>query len=322
MPDTAKLAAVTATAVTYSQNGDSTLVSASERRVRAPEPAEVRVAVAAAAASPTDMLLRDMPWQEDEAPRTPGMDAAGVIEAIGPGVTRLAVGEEVMVALSPRRPEGGGQASVIVVPAASVVRKPAGSTLAQASTIPMNGLTALYALDLAGLAPGQTLAVTGGAGWLAYVTIVLAKLSGLKVIADAKTTDFDLVRSYGANIVVERGEGFVEAVRAKAPDGVDALLDTALLGEKSFPAIADGGIYIPVRGWAGTEADRGIQIKPVMVPDVLERTDWLEELRQRVEAGDIVPLVAGEFTAEKVSEAHQMLTVGGVRGRPVITFSR
>jgi NADPH:quinone reductase len=65
-----------------------------------------------------------------------------------------------------------------------------------------------------------------------------------------------------ADIVVERGPGFAEAVRRQLPNGVDALLDTAALGEKSFGAIRDGGIYIPVRGWGDNPAERGIKIKP------------------------------------------------------------
>jgi NADPH:quinone reductase-like Zn-dependent oxidoreductase len=84
------------------------------------------------------------------------------------------------------RREGGAPATYIVVPSASVVHKPEGVTFAEAATVAMNGLTALYALDFTALSAGQTLAVSGGAGWLAYLTIVLAKLRGLRVIADAK----------------------------------------------------------------------------------------------------------------------------------------
>lgn len=319
-PHPTNASAVNARAVTYSRDGDATVVSVADRQVREPLEGEVRISVSAAAASPTDLLLRDAPWTNGEATRTPGMDAAGTIEAVGPGVTRLAVGDAVMAALSPRRPEGGGQASSIVIPAASAVSLPSGKGFAEASTIPMNGLTALYALDLAALSEGQTFAVSGGAGWLAYLAIVIAKRRGLRVIADAKPADFDLVRGYGADIVVERGAGFVDAVRAACPEGVDALLDTALLGETSFPAIRDGGVFIPVRGWNGPQADRGFQVKPVMVPDVLERTEWLEELRALVEANHIVPRVAGEFPPERIKDAQRMLEVGGVRGRPVIIF--
>ena len=184
----------------------------------------------------------------------------------------------------------------------------------------MNGLTALYALDHASLSAGQTFAVTGGAGWLAYHAIVIAKRHGLRVIADAKLEELDLVRAYGADVVVERGPDFAEAIRRDVPDGVDALLDTALLAEKSFRAIKNGGIYIPVRGWGGRPSQRDIQIKPVLVNEVLERTDWLNTIRDLAEAGDLVPRVAGEFPPQQVADAQRLLMAGGVRGRPVIVF--
>jgi NADPH:quinone reductase len=318
--DTHASAPVVARAVIYPKLGGYEAVTVGERSVRPPEAGEVRIAVTAAAVNPTDILLRDPGLGRIDPPITPGMDAAGIVEAVGAGVDRLASGDEVMAAVMPIRPEGGAQASHIVVPAASVVRKPAGTTLAEAATVPMNGLTALYALDHAGLVEGQLLAVSGGAGWLAYQAIVIARARGLRVIADAKAEEIDLVRGYGADIVVERGNAFADAVREAVPAGVDALLDTALLGEAAFPAIKDGGVYIPVRGWGDTPAERDIRIRPVLVSEVLQRTDWLDELRGLVEAGRIVPRVAGEYALERLADAQRSLKAGGVRGRPVVVF--
>ena len=64
--------------------------------------------------------------------------------------------------------------------------------------------------------------------------------------------------------MVERGPGFAKAIRRELPNGADALLDTAALGEESFGAIRDGGIYIPVRGWGDKPAERGIKTKPMI----------------------------------------------------------
>src|SRR5207248_4589493 len=123
------------------------------------------------------------------------------------------VGDEVMAVVAPRRLEGGAQIELLVVPAAAaVVPIPSGATLAQASMLPMNGLTARLALDLIKLSAGDTLAVSGGAGLLAHYMIVLAKQRGLRVIADAKPSEMDLVRSYGADVVVPREERFASAV--------------------------------------------------------------------------------------------------------------
>jgi NADPH:quinone reductase len=313
-------APVVGEAVIYLGRGGYDVIAVAERSVRPPEADEVRIKVVAAAVNPTDILLRDPGLGDLPPPMTPGMDAAGIIEAVGSEVNGLAVGDEVMAAVTPMRPEGGAQAAYIVVPAASTVHKPNGVTLVEAATLPMNGLTARYALDHASLSAGQTFAVSGGAGWLAYHGIVIAKRQGLRVIADAKIEELGLVHGYGADVVIERGTGFAEAVRREVPEGVDALLDTALLAEKSFPAIKDGEIYIPVRGWGNRSNERGIQIKPVLVNEVLSRTDWLDALRELVEAGHIVPRVAGEYTPQQVADAQRRLVAGGVRGRPVIVF--
>jgi NADPH:quinone reductase-like Zn-dependent oxidoreductase len=83
----------------------------------------------------------------------------------------------------------------------------------------MTGLTALNALELTALKKGQILAVSGGAGLLAHYAIAARKQRGIKVIADAKPADAELVRGYGADIVVERGPGFAEAIRRELPNG-------------------------------------------------------------------------------------------------------
>jgi NADPH:quinone reductase len=300
--------------------GGPEVLSVIDRSVREPGPGEVRIAVKAAAVNPTDIGLRMMGGGDLPAPWTPGMDAAGTIEAVGEGVERLHLGDEVMAAVSPRRPEGGAQSALLVVPAASVVAIPDGATLQQASTLPMNGLTAMLGLELLGLEAGQTLGVTGGAGLLASYVIGLAKESGLRVIADANPQDEELVRGYGADIVVARGEGFVAAVRDAAPDGVDGLYDTALLHEAAFGAIRDGATMVVVRGWEPDETPRGIEVKPVWVRTVLQRTDWLHELARLASDGRLALRVAGEYPPEEAAEAQRVTDAGGLRGRAIITF--
>jgi NADPH2:quinone reductase len=306
-------------AVVITEPGGPEVLSVAERPVRDPGPGEVRIAVAAAAVNPTDIGLRQR-GADVSSPWVPGMDAAGVIESVGDGVDRLAVGDEVMAAVSPRRPDGGAQAALLVVPAASVVPIPEGATLAQASTLPMNGLTARLGLEMLGLSAGQTLAVSGGAGLLASYVIGLARQRGLRVIADAAPDDEALVRSFGADVVVARGPGFSDAVRDVVPDGADALFDTALLGRSAFPAIRDGGGVAVVRGWDGSETERGIEVHEVFVRTVLERTDWLEDLRRLASDGQLALRVAGKYPPEDAAQAHRLMDAGGLRGRAVIVF--
>ena len=307
-------------AVAIAEPGGPEVLRVIERDVRDPGPREVRLAVRAAAVNPTDIALRQRGAEGMPPPWVPGMDAAGTVESVGSGVERLAVGDEVMAAVAPRRPEGGAQAELLVVPAASVVPVPKGATLEQAATLPMNGLTALLGLEMLGLEPGATLGVTGGAGLLASYVIPLAKLRGLRVLADAGPADAELVRGFGADVVLPRGDEFVAAARAEASGGVDAVFDTALLRRDAFAAIRTGGAIVVVRGWDGDDVEHGITIHPVWVGDVLERTEWLQELSDLATRGTLTLRVAATFPPERSPDAHRLMEAGGLRGRAVIVF--
>ena len=196
-------------AVVITQPGGVDVLEVADRPARDPGEGEVRIAVKAAAVNPTDIGLRQLGGGDQlPSPWVPGMDAAGVVESVGPGVERAARGDEVMAVVSPRRPEGGAEQELLVVPAASVVPIPDGASMPEAATLPMNGLTALRGLDMLGLESGETLAVAGGAGLLGSYVISLAKERGLRVIADAKPEDEELVRSFGADVVVPRSDSF------------------------------------------------------------------------------------------------------------------
>jgi NADPH:quinone reductase len=300
-------------AVAVVEPGGPEVLRVVERDVRAPGPGEVRIAVRAAAVNPTDVGLRQRGVDGIPPPWVPGMDAAGVVESVGAGVEGLAAGDEVMAAVMPRRPEGGAQAELVVLPAASVVHAPAGASLEQAATLPMNGLTALHGLDLLGLREGDTLLVTGGAGLLASYVIPLAKRQGLRVVADAAPADEDLVRGFGADEVLPRGEPYPDAV-------ADGVFDTALRGREAFGAIRPGGALAFVRTWDGDDVEEGVAIKRVQVATVLERTDWLQELSGLAAEGVLSLRVAAAYPPERAADAYRQLEAGGLRGRTVVVF--
>jgi len=322
LPDTAaQVGDLTSRAVVITEPGGLEVLSVGDRLVREAGPGEVRIAVRAGAVNPIDLGLRERGAGDDlPPPWVPGMDAAGIVESVGDGLERIKIGEKVMAVVSPRRPEGGAQAEFVVVSAASVVAVPDGVTLQQASTLPMNGLAARLGLELLGLEPGQTLVVSGGAGLLASYVIPLAKSQDLHVLADAKPDDQELVRGFGADVVIPRGESFSDAVRAVAPGGADALFDTAVLGHAAFPAIRDSGQVAVVRGWDDSRPERGIEVRQVAVFSVLDRTDWLQELRELASDGRISLRVTGEYPPEHAAEAHRVTAAGGLRGRAVIVF--
>jgi NADPH2:quinone reductase len=116
-----------------------------------------------------------------------------------------------------------------LAPEPSVVAAPRGASLADASTLLLNATTARLSLDALGLAPGTTIAIVGGTGAVGGYAIQLAKSDGLRVLTDAAPGDEELVRSLGADVVVERAREVASQIRRELPDGVIGLIDSAAL---------------------------------------------------------------------------------------------
>lgn len=285
-----------------------------------PGPGEVRIRVRAAAVSPTDTVLRSGGHRLEgrRPPHVPGMDAAGIIDEVGEGSV-WHVGDAVMTMALPRGEHGGAYAELLVAPDESVARIPANTDFAAASTLPMNGLTALQILEVLDLQPEQTLAITGAAGTLGNYVAELAVHEGLTVVADAADKDLELVESLGAGHVVARGADVAQRIREFFPDGVDALVDAAVLNEKAVPAVRDGGGFATVRNWTG-DPGRGIAVHPISVPREYRSAGKLDRLRRYVEDGVLSLRVAAVLPAAEAAEAHRRLEAGGVRGRLVLQF--
>jgi NADPH2:quinone reductase len=291
-----------------------------------PGPGEVRIRVHAAAVNPTDTLFRSGATSDRfggrPGPYVPGMDAAGVLDAIGPDTTTsLKVGDQVIAVVLPYGLLGGAYAELIVVPAESVVRAPAGADHPKAATILMNALTARLALDDLAIPAGGTVAVTGAAGAFGGFAVQLAKADGLVVFADAAPDDASLVSALGADEVIRRGDDVATRIRELAPGGVDGVIDGALLHEKVLPAVRDGGGFAVVRGWDGP-SERNITIHPIWVRRAVTDTKRLATLRDQAEAGVITMRVADVLPADLAAEAHRRLEAGGVRGRLVLDFTQ
>jgi NADPH:quinone reductase-like Zn-dependent oxidoreductase len=195
---------------------------------------------------------------------------------------------------------------------------PRGASDAEAATLPMNGLTARFALDSLHLRPGDVLAVTGAAGAFGGYVIQLAKADGLTVVADAADKDRELIESLGADVILPR-DGFIDAVRERYPDGVDGLADGAVLNDKALPAVKDGGRMATVRGWDGAGQEH-VHVQPVMVYTHAQEWEALDRLRELAENGVLTLRVADVLPADQATEAHRRLEAGGVRGRLVLQF--
>ena len=284
---------------------------------------EIKVENYASAVNPTDIVSRSglikQFLKDFSLPCVPGMDFAGKVIEIGDGVeTGIKVGDDVMGMVMPNGTHGA-YSDELVLNQFAVVKMPKDVSYIEASTLPMNGLTARLSLDLLNLNKGQIIAVTGGPGAYGGYAIQLAKADGLIVIADSNEQDIDLLKSLGADHIVPRGKNFVEEIKKIFPDGVDGIADGALLNEIAIGAVKDNGSFTSVRNFIG-EPQRNINFTATWVSEYNCDFEKLNTLRRQVNDGLITLRVADTVTPENAAEAHRRLDAGGTRGRMVINW--
>lgn len=305
--------------------GPAANVQLVERPMPVAAAGEVVVRVAAATVNPTDVLMLSgahAALMKDLAPPyVAGMEFAGHVHQPGPGADAWPVGLPVMGIVNPRRPEGGAHARFIVVPAASLAPVDPQADLVACATIPMNGLTARMCLEQLDLPAGGTLLVTGAAGSVGGYVLQLARKAGLRVIADGRPADAGLLRALGADVLVPRGEGMAAAVRAAAPQGVDGLVDAAVLGAGAAALLRDGGAMVSLRRTQSVD-DARIRHGNVGVMTQATNSAGLHWLADRLRDGTLLPRVAVRQAVGQAGEAFALVERGGLRGRVVLVFDR
>jgi NADPH:quinone reductase-like Zn-dependent oxidoreductase len=295
-----------------------------------PEPRddEIQIRVHAATVNNGDTYMRRgmVPSLTHRPPWVPGMEAAGVVERIGRmAASRFSMGDVVTAFVIPTDPRGGAYGSLAVTAASRAVQIPRTSTIAEAATLPMNGMTAQLLLDAAAVLPGGTIAVIGAAGAVGGYVVQLARAAGLFVIADAALGDLELVTALGADVVVPRGDDVLGAIRTSAQGLVDAVALTTAPWLDAASVVAPGGVVATAVGIADSSQllaarRRGVRIIPVRVDLEDDPHPILERLRLLAEGGSISLRVATEFPAQDAAEAHRRLEAGGVRGRQILRF--
>lgn len=297
-------------AVSFGQfGGPEVLQVVSDLPVPEPGPGQVRVRVAASVVHPVDLMIRAGRFPAPlpaGLPYTPGWDVAGTVDAIGPSVAGLTVGDEV-VGLSPWLSTTiGTHAEYVVLDAAWLTAAPVGVPAAEAATLPTNGLAAAQAIDLLALPAGASLLVTGAAGQVGGFTLALARVAGLHATGVAAAGDREFVESQGA-VFVPRSEGPIPL----AAGSFDAVVDLAVIGSSLLELVTDGGGFVAASPPLRPEPIRGIRTYALNVsPD---RTR-LGELVRMVDSGDIPLRVAGVYSFADATAAHHRLAQGGVRG--------
>ncbi|MGV9771051.1 NAD(P)-dependent alcohol dehydrogenase [Streptosporangium sp. NPDC003464] len=252
-----------------------------------------------------------------------GRDVAGTVEAVGPKVTGLQVGDEVFGEMNQR-----GFAEYVAAPAAHLAPKPAEVTFEQAATLPVAATTALQALRLGGAGPGRTVLVNGASGGVGTFAVQLAKTLGAEVTGVCSTRNADLVRSIGAHHVIDytredltRGAGRFDVIvdlvgnhrlsgfrRVLAPKGVyvsSSGAGGALLGP--LPRLVAAAVTTPFL----SQKLRGLVIR--------RSVEDLTLLAGLVAEGKITPVIERTYPLSETADAIRFLEAEHARGKIVLT---
>lgn len=294
--------------------------------VPVPGPGEVLVRVTAVPVNPTDVTFRKggRAAQQEGQPRplVPGFDFAGHVSALGPDATgRLTVGEPVVGLAKPFSGSAGSYAAFVVADEASVVRAPAGTSLADASTLILNALTAQVALDALDLKPGETVLVTGAAGAVGGFATQLAHRAGYRVVALVRPSDASQVTEWGADRIIDRGPEAMAHIGAMFPDGVDGAVDAADLRDQLIPVLRDNGRIASLKGWAPEATSAGVTVIGIVGPSESHNTELLLELVEKASRHELALRVSAILPYSAAADAHRLVGAVGVRGRVVLDFS-
>jgi len=256
-----------------------------------------------------------------EYPLVLGRDAAGVVEAVGAGVDHVSAGDEVLghVLLAPPL-RHGTLAEYAVLPAASVVPKPAGLDFVTAAAIPLAGAAAVAAVDAIDPQPGQTVLVSGASGGVGSYAVQLLAARGVTVVATGTAADAERLAGLGASAVVDFTQGSVaEQVRDAHPDGVDALIELAAQSADAAPlaAVRKGGSVAATTSAADEQAlaAHGLTGGMVMAGPVREVTAPLAE---RAANGALAVDVITVLPLDRAAEGLATIAAGQARGKIVV----
>jgi NADPH2:quinone reductase len=304
-------------AVTVSTFGGPDVLRVADVAVPEPGRGQVRIKTHAAAVHPIDPAIRAGVFTEllpDRPHYVLGLDLAGTVDAVGAEVTAFHPGDAVVGLSEWLSSLAGTQAEFVVLEATAVAAAPKGVSWVAAATLPLNALTAVQALNL--MPEGtRSVAIVGAAGAVGAFAAELAVVRGQSVYAVAGAQDETFIRGLSATFV-PRSDDPAGAIRAAAGGPVDAVLDTAGIGEAAVGAVRDGGAFVATIPPTAPPAQRGIQVSATQVE---ANGDQLSELVSLAEQGKLTLRVAQTYPLRDAAVAHARLEKGGVRGRLVLT---
>jgi NADPH:quinone reductase-like Zn-dependent oxidoreductase len=276
-----------------------------------PEPAagQIRVRVRAVGINPIDWKVRRGTMGGDLPKRT-GQEVAGVVDALGDGVTDVTVGDEVFGGAA----GGGGAAELALLENYAPI--PSTLDFAGAAALPVAVETAIRTLNVLGLTDGQTVLINGASGSVGIAAVQFARSRGARVIGTASAANQDYLRSFGAQATTY-GDGLAERVAELAPDGVDRALDAA--GGGVLPVLVEltgaPDRVVTIADFPGAQ-ETGVPFSGGMGP---ERA-WhaLRDVGPLIDAGTFSLPVAQTFPLAQIAEAHRISETGHPRGKLVL----
>ena len=318
-------------AVEISRPGGPETLALTERPLPEPGAGEVRLRLAYAGVNRPDALQRAGAYAPPPgASDLPGLEGAGTVDAVGPGVTEVAVGEEVC-ALFP----GGGYAEYVVTPAAHCLPVPEGMSLREAAALPETFFTVWSNVFLrGGLKGGERFLVHGGASGIGTTAIQLAHAFGARVFATAGSPErAKACEALGAERGIDRhAEDFVAILKAEG--GADVILD--MVGGPYLPrniqALAEDGRLVQIAFLQGPKAEldlNAVMRKRLIVTgstlrpqSVAQKARIAESLRREVwpllARGSVRPVMDREFPLAEAAQAHARLESNEVVGKIVL----
>ena len=308
------MAAAVARAVRFDRYGGRDVLYVTDIDMPSPGPGEVVVEIRAAGINPGEAAIRTGAMHEmfpATFPSGEGSDLAGVVAAVGPGVSAFAVGDEVL-GFSFRR---SSHATHAAVPADQLIRKPAQLSWEAAGSLYVVGATAYAAVRAVAPQPGETVAVSAAAGGVGTLVVQMLALRGARVLGIAGPGNADWLRAHGV-VPIAYGDGLPERLREAAPNGIDAFID--LFGPDYVQLAVDLGIA-PERidtiisfqkaGEVGAKTEGSTDAS---TPEVLA------EVADLVATGAIDFDVAATYPLDRVADAYEELEKRHTHGKIVL----
>ncbi len=280
-----------------------------------PQSGQVQVRILAAGVNPADWKWRSgmskafMPLQF---PWTPGLEGAGIVEAVGADVKEFRPGQAVYGRIA------GSYAEYAVAPASDLQPKPADLTFEEAASVPVGALTAWQAvIEIAQVQAGQRVLVHGAAGGVGHFAVQLSRWKGARVTGTASAANLEFVRSLGAEEAIDYNAAPFETV----VHDMDVVVDTVGgdLPERSLKVIRPGGALVSAAARLTPEMGQALNVRTLALGRASAET--LKSISELLESKQIRPVVGVVFSLSEARQAHELSQTGHGRGRIILRIT-